>query len=194
MLTRDSALWWIGICSALVLYLSNAPTMDAWTYAQWLQFAAFGLATLSAKLATSPLPGAPKTPPSDTITRAILPFLLAAGLLSCAKPPASLQTPEAQRAWQANEVVTRIGEVQRVAIQAEATGGLTTAQARVIVTYCVASAKVAKAYPKGWEQTVLAGFLQMKAQLPPAVWQSSPLTYTLAILEGMVTALAGGTP
>jgi len=196
MLTRDSALWWIGMCSALVLYLANAPTMNAWTYAQWLQFAGFVLATLSAKLATSPLPGAAKGLGSVDMSKrpppaVVLPFLLALALSACVAP-VSVQTPEGKRAWQANEVVTRIGAVQAMAIQAEATGGLTTAQARVIVTYCVASAKVAKTYPKGWEQTVLVGFREMKAQLPPAVLQSSPLTYTLAILEGMLTALAGG--
>ena len=191
-MTRDSWLLPLTVAASVLGYLLTVPAPTAWSYADWLRALLVVLGLVAAQLGRSPLPGAPKTPPSDTITRAILPFLLAAGLLSCAKPPASLQSPEAQRAWQANEVVTRIGEVQRVAIQAEATGGLTTAQARVVVTFCVASATVAKQYPKGWEQTVLAGFLQMKAQLPPAVLQSSPVTYTLAILEGMLAALAGG--
>ena len=57
-MTRDSAIWWIGILGALVAYLLSAgapPT--AWTYLQWLQFAAAILGTVSGKLATSPLPG-----------------------------------------------------------------------------------------------------------------------------------------
>ena len=195
-ITRESSVLWLGIAGAVVIYLGASPSPMTWMWADWMRFTAFAIGIVSAKLATSPLPGTPKDLGTVDMSKrlppaVVLPFLLVLTLSACVAP-VSVQTPEGKRAWQANEVVTRIGAVQAMAIQAEATGGLTTAQARVIVTYCVASAKVAKTYPKGWEQTLLVGFREMKTQVPPAVLQSSPLTYTLAILEGMLTALAGG--
>ena len=60
MLNRDSLVWWLGIAGAVVLYLSNADPPTLWTYNDWLQALAFAIATAAAKLATSPLPGAPK--------------------------------------------------------------------------------------------------------------------------------------
>jgi hypothetical protein len=61
MLTRDSVIWWVGLAVAVVGYLSavDAPP-TRWTYMQWLQAAAFVLAWVSGKLATSPLKGEPK--------------------------------------------------------------------------------------------------------------------------------------
>lgn len=56
-LTRDSAVWWLGIIGATLTYLLAADPPSAWTYHQWLQAAAFVVATLSGKLATSPLRG-----------------------------------------------------------------------------------------------------------------------------------------
>jgi len=57
-LTRDSMVLWLGLAIAVVGYLSTAaqpPT--AWGYMEWLQAAAFVLAWVSGKLATSPLSG-----------------------------------------------------------------------------------------------------------------------------------------
>lgn len=56
-LTRDSAVWWLGIASALLAYLGAAPAQSTWDYPQWIQFAALVVATVSGKLATSPLAG-----------------------------------------------------------------------------------------------------------------------------------------
>ncbi len=58
MINRDSVLLWVAALSALVMYLQGAPDPRTWDYSAWLQFAGFGLAWVSGKLATSPLPGA----------------------------------------------------------------------------------------------------------------------------------------
>jgi hypothetical protein len=55
---RDSIVWWLAIVGALIAYLVSAgkpPTV--WDYSQWLQFAAAVVATVSGKLANSPLKG-----------------------------------------------------------------------------------------------------------------------------------------
>lgn len=57
ILTRDSIVWWLAILGAVVTYLIGAgkpPT--EWAYGDWLQAVAFLVATISGKLATSPLP------------------------------------------------------------------------------------------------------------------------------------------
>jgi hypothetical protein len=56
MFTRDSALWWLAIVGAVVTYLASAEPPTHWTYHQWIQAAMFVVATVSGKLANSPLP------------------------------------------------------------------------------------------------------------------------------------------
>lgn len=57
MVTRDSGVWWLGIAGAALTYLLAAPPPTAWDYYEWLRAVAFLVATLSGKLATSPLRG-----------------------------------------------------------------------------------------------------------------------------------------
>ena len=56
-LTRDSWIWTLSIIAALLTYLGAAPPPTQWDYLQWIKFAALVVATVSAKLATSPLRG-----------------------------------------------------------------------------------------------------------------------------------------
>ena len=56
MFTRDSAIWWLAIVAAVLTYLIAAPPPTQWDYYEWLKAIAFGVATISGKLATSPLP------------------------------------------------------------------------------------------------------------------------------------------
>jgi hypothetical protein len=62
MLTRDSALWWLAIIGAVAGYLASADPPNHWTYQQWIQAAMFIVATVSGKLATSPLPHSDEKP------------------------------------------------------------------------------------------------------------------------------------
>jgi hypothetical protein len=55
-MTRDSIIWWLAIAGAVLTYLAAAPSPADWTYADWVKALAFVVATLSGKLATSPLP------------------------------------------------------------------------------------------------------------------------------------------
>jgi hypothetical protein len=57
MPTRDSIVWWLGIVGAALLYLSQGDAPTQWTYADWIKAASFAVATVSGKLATSPLKG-----------------------------------------------------------------------------------------------------------------------------------------
>ncbi len=57
MWNRDSKMLWLGLAIAIVGYLSASKPPTDWGYAEWIQAAAFVLAWVSGKLATSPLPG-----------------------------------------------------------------------------------------------------------------------------------------
>ena len=56
-LSRDSALLWLAIIGSLAVYLGASGPPTLWTWAQWMQFVAACVATISGKLGTSPLPG-----------------------------------------------------------------------------------------------------------------------------------------
>lgn len=57
-MSRDSIVWTLAILGALVTYLLSVGTPPTdWSYQQWLQFVAAVVATVSGKLATSPLRG-----------------------------------------------------------------------------------------------------------------------------------------
>jgi hypothetical protein len=56
MFTRDSAVWWLAIIGSVITYLASAAPPSQWNYHQWIQAAALIVATISGKLATSPLP------------------------------------------------------------------------------------------------------------------------------------------
>jgi len=53
---RDSWLWFLGIVAAVLTYLAAAPPPTTWTYPEWVQAAAFVVATIAGKLSSSPLP------------------------------------------------------------------------------------------------------------------------------------------
>ena len=63
-MNRDSVLWVLGIAAAVLTYLGAAPSPVEWSYAEWIQAAAFCVATIAGKLSSSPLAG--KTDP-DTV-------------------------------------------------------------------------------------------------------------------------------
>lgn len=56
-ITRDSIGWWLGIAGAVLTYLLASPAPTEWAYPDWLRAVAFVVATVSGKLATSPLKG-----------------------------------------------------------------------------------------------------------------------------------------
>lgn len=60
MITRDSWIWWFGIAGAILTYLSSSEAPNLWHYDDWIKAISFLVATISGKLATSPLSGAKK--------------------------------------------------------------------------------------------------------------------------------------
>lgn len=86
------------------------------------------------------------------------------GAVAC-HPPASIQTAPGKTAYTADQIVLRINELQNAAIQAEASGGLTTATTRLIVQFCVSADTALKNSPNGWQPTVSAAWAELKRQV-----------------------------
>lgn len=83
-LTRDSALWWLGVAAGVVGYLEHVPPPWAWSYEQWMAALSVAIIGLSLKLQTSPLAHSDdaKTPSVDVSKLAPI-VLIALALSGC---------------------------------------------------------------------------------------------------------------
>lgn len=110
-------------------------------------------------------------------------------LAGCASAPASVTTPQGQFAYKADQFVSAVGIFQDAAIQANAQTPplISTADTRLIVTFCVASAKSAQAATTGWQATVLSSIASLKAALSPAA-QTKYGTY-LTLISTLVQGI-----
>lgn len=94
--------------------------------------------------------------------------LMVLAVSGCAVPtvPSTITTPEGKRAWVADQVLIRVAELQNVVIKAQRTGGLPTAPARQIVTFCVLAERTLMKTPGGWQPTVITAWKELKRTLP----------------------------
>jgi hypothetical protein len=100
------------------------------------------------------------------ITRFATSLILALTIfvIGCARPT-TIQTPEAKRAYDANEVVKRINEFQAATIEASDTQQIPVATARTIVQWCVASLEALKGAPQGWDEVLRRSWQQVKPEV-----------------------------
>jgi hypothetical protein len=105
-------------------------------------------------------------------------------------------TDPGRRGYYAAQVLQRVAEVQNIAIQLSATTppALSVEHARIIVQWSVVAAKVLKQADEGWAKVVLASWMEVKAQLPPSVFQNVQIVTLFAVLDSLLQTFAGGTP
>lgn len=163
-MTRDSWLWWMLMLGSVFGYLATAPPPIDWTWQQGCNAAVVVLGILAGYLRQSPLKksedGSYVTPPPVAV---LLPFVIAPLLLTgCGHKPPDLD-PTTAKMYDANEVVKRINRLMDSAIEAEANKGLTEAQARVIIRFCVNADKSIARYPEGgWQGVVVEMWAKVK--------------------------------
>lgn len=161
---------------------------------KWIVFI-LGIATaVAAKFGAS---WAGKSNGMNGLTKVLLPFVVLGALaVSACHPPASIETEPGKKAWYAEQILQRIDEVQNITIQLSKASppAIRIETARVIVQFCVSSAKVVKDLPDGYAKMILTAFNELKTKLPAEVAQNPSLVTALAILEGILTTLAGGQP
>lgn len=162
----------------------------------WIMFI-LGIATVVAAKFGASWAGKTTNGITNGVAKLLIPFVIFGALSTAAcKPPASIQTEPGRQAWYASQVLQRVQEVQNIAIRLNATTPptLSTNTTRIIVQFCVSSAKVLKEMPEGWAKVVLAAFNETKAQLPADALTNTSLQSALAVLEGLLVTFAGGTP
>jgi hypothetical protein len=96
---------------------------------------------------------------------------------------------EQQTLYTANQIAIRVDNLAKTAASAEASGGLTTNQARTIITWALASQKTLRATPGGWYPTVKAGWDEVKAGVPFDVVAKSPALQTAwAVVDALIAS------
>lgn len=116
----------------------------------------------------------------------ILPAILY--VLAC-HAPVTVTTPAGKAAYTADQVVTRLGELQNAAIQANQGGALDTNTTRSIVTYVVATTKTLQQTPAGWVATVQAGWHAFLPTLPASITGNPNWTAVVAAVTVAVDGL-----
>lgn len=134
---------------------------------------------------------------TNGVAKLLIPFVMFGALSQAAcRPPASIETEPGRQAWYASQVLQRVAEVQDLVIRLNSTTPpvLSTNTTRIVVQFCVSSAKVLKAMPEGWAKVVLAAFNEFKMKLPEDAMTNTSLVTALAVLEALLVSFAGGTP
>ncbi len=83
-------------------------------------------------------------------------------------PPPTLQSPQAKAAWTADQVLTRVEELQNTAIDLNLTGKLSDATADAIVTWTGTSARSLKKAPQGWVAALGPTWATLKTKISQA--------------------------
>lgn len=118
------------------------------------------------------------------LTLTLVPLLLSTG--ACA-PPTTIQTPQGKVAYRVDQVVTRLNELQNVAISANQQGQLSTDATRYIVQFVVTMDTTLAQAPTGWQSTLKTGWASLTQELPPI--QNPAVVAALNAVQAIVQAL-----
>lgn len=125
-----------------------------------------------------------------------LAIIFGVGMLSACAPPSTIVTPQGKIAYTADQIATRVGELEQAAIQAnttkDATGkpGIADSTAVPLVQFCVSAEKTLKATPAGWQATVTTAWTQAKAAIPAA--DAQKLAVVIQSVDVVLAAIGGG--
>jgi hypothetical protein len=125
--------------------------------------------------------------------RVLIGLVLAFSVLAC-HPPASVVTPQGKSAYTADQVVVRVGELEKAAIQANATvvdgkPSLDEASTRLIVQTCVSIAQTLKTVPDGWQAVVKQSWASFKVQAPPTLFTHPTIGVLLTTVDALIKGL-----
>lgn len=165
----DTTVQMLGLPAAIVPWLP------------WCRLGALMVGVVGAKLGNSPLPGKADPPLSsktlDNIAKSIPAIFLLAVLTmpGCLYSAPPNLTPQAQKAYTADQVVTRLGELQNAVIDAATANKVKTADARLIVAWIsgdktttpptVGVLDMIAATPSGWQAAAQVAWPRIQAAL-----------------------------
>jgi len=202
-MTRDSILWWFGIIGAVIVGLATLGNLNDYgipdNWLPYIRLAALIVGIVSGKMATSPLPGKKDGGGagvgSISTTGRILPMLLigtlalgAATLPACRPHNAPILSPQGQIAYTADQIAVRVQELQRTAIQAEASGGLSTSTTRIINRFALTAAPILASTPDGWAATGAGAWALAKEALPPGTVTNPAVLAAINLVDIVLVA------
>lgn len=110
--------------------------------------------------------------------------------------PVTVVTPQGKIAYTADQIATRVGELEQAAIQAnttkDATGkpGIPDTTAIPLVQFCISAEKTLKATPVGWQASVTTAWAEAKKAIPAA--DAQKLAVVIQSVDVVLAAVGGG--
>lgn len=109
---------------------------------------------------------------------------------ACVHPPPTITSQAGKTAFTADQIVTRVNELQNAAIAANGAQQLTTPITRTIVEFCVAADQTLATTPSGWQGTVHTAWTLAKGKIgtvanPAVAAALSAVDIALASLGGV---------
>lgn len=122
-------------------------------------------------------------------------ILCLALLVPVACAPKHFENPQAKAAYTADQVVTRLGEFQKVVIDAQQAGKVPLDTARVIVTWvsgdtnavppALGAVDIVKTTPTGWKATLQTGWAAVRTRLLAVIDLSPWVSILDPLIEGV---------
>lgn len=123
-------------------------------------------------------------------------LVLALSVTVACGAPATVVTPQGKIAYTADQIATRIGELEQAAIQANTTKdangkpGIPDTTAIPLVQFCISAEKTLKATPAGWQASVTTAWAEAKKAIPPA--DAQKLAVVIQSVDVVLAAVGGG--
>ena len=130
----------------------------------------------------------PTPSPRQTLVLALSVISVIGLTIACQRPP-TIVTPQGKTAYTADQIAVRVNELQNAAIVAESSGGMATADTRIVVSFAVSANQILAKTPAGWQTTVSQSWVEAKRHLPA---QKNPTVVAAMGAVDVVLAVYGG--
>ena len=100
-----------------------------------------------------------------SIVVAVFVTVFAAGSSACVHAPATITTPAGKAAFNADQVVLRLNELETAAIVANSQNGLSVDKTKVFVEFVVSADTILKTTPNGWLATLTSAWNVAKSKI-----------------------------
>jgi len=111
-------------------------------------------------------------------------------LVACAGNQTANLSPAGHVAYTADQIAVRVNELQNAAIQAEASGALSTDTTRQIVQFALAANNTLATTPEGWPATITSAWISLKQVLPPIT--NPAVAAALSAVDVVLAVYMGG--
>jgi hypothetical protein len=116
-------------------------------------------------------------------------LVVALAFIAC-HAPVTIVTPQGKAAWQADQILKRVEELQNAAISANAAGAFPLPATKVINNYAMDAAYICKAAPQGWQEMLKKGWELTKADVNLKPYLNDPIIrVTVSVIDQLIREL-----